>query len=304
LTARWPGRLAASCCAAAAVAFSGCGGPAPQQPLDAQLSQASSGARAAFDRGLLAEAVSLNEQALNRANLIDSQKDISEASYNLAACLIVLGQFGRADALLGDARIEAERAGLSTTDIVLLRAKVARLDGRAADASALADKVLSDPRSAASPGDRSAARVLKGELALARGDLAAARVELAAAEKEHIAGNPALMAGPAGLRAGIDLAAGAAAAAGAGFDRQADLLRQAKLYGEMVTALRRAGESYQAAGNAATAADRFFRAARSAAVQGDRAGALQFAQSAVELAGRAKDAALLQRSQRLLDSLR
>ena len=188
-------------CVSFALALPGCAaGPAPKQPLDAQYTQASTGAGVAFDRGLFSEAASLNEQALQRAVLIDSPREISDAEYNLAACLIVLGQFGTASSLLQDSQIEADRAGIATSDILLLCARTAQLETRAADASALADKLLSDPRSSAFPSDRSAAYVLKGELSLAHDDLAGARADLMSAEKEYRNPTPAVLAGPAGLR--------------------------------------------------------------------------------------------------------
>ena len=62
--------------------------PPPQPPLDAELSRASANARLAFDRGLLPQAVTLYAQALRRAEATDDARAISDASYNLAACLV------------------------------------------------------------------------------------------------------------------------------------------------------------------------------------------------------------------------
>lgn len=289
-----------------ALALVGCAARAPSPaPVDAEFGRQMDNARVAFDRGLYAPAARAYEQALARARVMDRPAEISRAAYGVGAARFALGEYHGADSALREAEIEADKAQLPRGDILLLRAKAAAADGRNDEAAAFAQSMLVDSRS--SPAQRAQGYVMVGEAALARGDLPAARSALQAAQSNSAGSDdPALLAGPAGLVAQID-ARGPAPAdalrAAAGFDRQAALLREAQLYGEMARALEHAGQAYLHAGDARAAADRWYRAARSAAAQGDRDGATRLARGALETASSADDPMLKQRSQQLLDEM-
>jgi tetratricopeptide (TPR) repeat protein len=285
----------------------GCGGPPPRPaPADVEFAQAMATARTSYDRGQVPQAVLFYERALRRAEARDDAADIGDAAYNLAVALVDDGQFGRAAGLLDAARAELARAGGRTTDVRLVRAKVARQLGDLGAAAAGAAGVARAPD--ATPAERCQAFVLLGQVSLdgrhagpVPTHITDARAALAAAGGPRAGGRlpprsrDALEAGVVGLEARLAEAAGDPARAGAAYDRQVTLARRAGMFADMSTALEAAGRSYAAAGDNAAAGDRLYRAARSLLAQGDADRGTAAAREAATAAGRSGDAELAAR---------
>jgi tetratricopeptide (TPR) repeat protein len=283
--------------AVAAAVVVGCGGcfggaRGPVQG-DVLLVQLNAAARAAFARGQVEQAQTFYDRALQRARAADDPSAIAGAAYDSAVCLVRLRQPQRAERLLVEAQRESARAGLGAGDILLVRARIAESEGRAAEAVSLADEVLAERHGAVKANQRLEAFVVKGLAALEAGDVRSASDALVRARAEGRRTDDAgALAGVMLLAARIDERSGRPADAARSYDAQADLLRRSALYADMVDALRRSAEAYRAAGMTAAAADRFYRAARSAAAQGDGAAARRIAGMAAGAAADAGDRAL------------
>ena len=275
-----------------------CNSPPPTgPPRDAVLTNAMTSGRLAFERGMNAEAVVLYRQALDRSREMDDAGAIADASYNLAASRVRAGDYAAAAASLLESEAEARRAGGNVADALLLRAKVARLNGSSSQAAALADRVFTDPAARPNTGHRVQAHVLKGEVAAEEKNWAVAeeesRLARAALGRAGNTASAALLAGVVGLRGRIALGRGDRTEAARLFDRRADLLRQARLYRDMADALADSGRAWMSLGKPAEAGPRFYRAARAAAAQGDAAGARSLLSQASDAAGAARDEGLL-----------
>lgn len=253
--------------------------------------------RLAFERGMNAEAVALYRRALDRAREMDNAVAIADASYNLAAAQVQAGDYAAAAAALLESEAEARRAGGNVADVLLLRAKVARLSGAPSEAVALADRVLADPASRPTAGHRVQAHVLKGEVAAEEGNwpVAEQQARLARNALGRIGdtASPALLAGVVGLRGRIARGRGDLAESARLFDRRADLLRRARLYRDMADAIADSAQVWMSLGRPAEAGPRFYRAARAAAAQGDAAGARSLLSQASDAARAARDERLL-----------
>ena len=273
-------------------------------PRDAVLTNAMTSGRLAFERGLNAEAVVLCRQALDRAREMDDAAAIADASYNLAAALVRAGDYAGAATALLESEAEARRAGGKLADVLLLRARVARLDRSPSEAVALADLVLTDRASRPTSAHRVQAHVLKGEVAAEEGNWPVAeqqaRLARNALGRTGDTVNPALLAGVVGLRGRIARGRGNLGEAARLFDRQADLLRRAHLYRDMADATADSAQAWTSLGRPDEAGPRFYRAARAAAAQGDAAGARSLLVRASDAAGAARDERLLA----LVDGLR
>ena len=252
-------------------------------------------ARLAFGRGFHAEAAVLYRQALDRAREMDDAGAIADASYNLAAALVQSGDYAGAAAALLESEAEARRSGRgNVADVLLLRARVARLSGTPAEAAAaLADRVMTDPASRPTAAHRVQAHVLKGEVAAEGGDWPAAeeqaRLARAALGRAGDTASPALLAGVVGLRGRIARGRGDVGEAARLFDRRADLLRRARLYRDMADAIADSARAWAVMGRPTEAGPRFYRAARAAAAQGDKAAARSLLSQASDAAGTAAD---------------
>jgi tetratricopeptide (TPR) repeat protein len=253
--------------------------------------------RLAFERGLNAEAAELFRQALDRAREMDDAAAIADASYNLAAARVQAGEYGRAAAALLESETEARRAGGNVADVLLLRGRVARLNGTPSEAVALADRVLADPASRPTAAHRVQAHVLKGEVAAEEEDWTAAEEQARRARgalgRAGDTASPALLAGVVGLRARIARGRGDLREAARLFDRRADLLRQARLYRDLVDAVADAAQAWASLGSPAEAGPRFYRAARAAAAQGDVGRFRSLLGQAADAAGATGDERLL-----------
>ncbi len=266
-------------------------------PRDAVLTNAMSSARLAFERGLNTEAVVLYRQALDRAREMDDASAIADAAYNFAAAILQSGANEQARLALLEAEAEARRGGGNLADVLLMRAKVARLNGATSEAVALAERVLTDRASSPTAGHRVQAHVLKGDVAAEERDWAAAeeqgRLAQDALGRAGDTVSPALLAGVVGLRGTIALGRGNLPAAARFFDRRADLLRQARLYRDMADAMAQSAGIWARLELPAEAGPRFYRAARAAGAQGDTARARSLLADAAASARAAKDHQLL-----------
>lgn len=244
-------------------AVAGCGSPPPPTaPVDAELDRASSSARSAFDRGELPEAAMLYGQALTRARALDDPREIADAAYNLAACLMEQSQLGRARELLHEAQWELKQINQNEDDVLLLEAKIAHEQGHDDEALALTDRLLSQPRPKEGAGPSVGVYLLRGRLAIDRHDMGTAIHELAAATAQSKTKDDRTTAGILGLTAQISLEQNKPALAAGQFDSQSQFFAAGGDYGGMGIALARAGNAYLAAGDPARAADRLYRAAR------------------------------------------
>lgn len=266
--------------------------PPKGPPVDTELAEANNAASLAYARGQTAQALTLYQHALDRARAMDDAAQIGSSAYNLAAVMIQARKYAPASVLLGEAERETLRAKTNVADVLLLEAKLARLQGDAGYAKLYTDAVLNGawppphpPTSEtmharqlpATPvplntqlGQRVLAHLIRGEVAIAEDNVQEAQSELTAAQRElPPSARPALRASVAGLTARVARESGRAPqVAASAFDRQVDLLREAHLYSEMASALADAGRAY-ASINSLIAADRFYRAGRSYFGQGN-----------------------------------
>jgi tetratricopeptide (TPR) repeat protein len=261
------------------------------------LTNAMSSGRLAFERGLNTEAVVLYRQALDRAREMDDASAVADTAYNLAAALVQAGVYEDARAALLEAEAETRRGGGNVADVLLMRAKVARLEGTTSEAAALADRVLADPASRPAPGHRVQAHVLKGEVAAEErnwpGAVEQARLAQEALGRAGDTVSPALLAGVVGLRGRIALGRGDLTAAAQFYDRRTDLLRQARLYRDMADAMAQSAGIWARLEKPGEAGPRFYRAARAAGAQSDAGRARSLLAQAEESARAAKDEQLL-----------
>jgi ATP/maltotriose-dependent transcriptional regulator MalT len=228
---------------------------------------------------------------------MDDAAAIADASYNLAAAQVRAGDYAGAAAALLESETEGRRARRNVADVLLLRARVARLNGTPAEAVALADRVLADRASRPATAHRVQAHVLKGEVAAEEGNwpVAEAQARLArnALGRSGDTASPALLAGVVGLRAQVARGRGNLAEAARLFDRRADLLRRGRLYRDMADAIADSAQAWASLGRTAEAAPRFYRAARAAAAQGDAARARSLLAQASEAVAATGDERLL-----------
>jgi len=274
-------------------AAAGCGTPPPvTTPVDAELDRSNSAARAAYDRGALSEAATLYEQSLSRSRAMDDAQEIADAAYNLAACLMEVNDLDRARQLLHEAEWELAKIGKNADDLLLLEAKIARQQGRNAEALALTDRLIAQPRPKGEPGPPVGVYLLRGRLALDRHDVGAALLELGAARTANAAHkdkpDDLATAGIFGLTAEISVEQKLMGPAATAFEMQAATLAMAADYSEMGMALGHAGNAYLAAGAPAVAADRLYRAARCLFSLGNTAQAHKFLDRASQAADAAK----------------
>jgi tetratricopeptide (TPR) repeat protein len=265
-------------------------------PKDEQLARVSRSARAAYDRSDNSQAIRLYAQALERARVLDHAVEIGNAAYNLAVSLIAAGQYERAESLLREAESSLTRAGENLADVLLVRARLARLRGNRDEAECWAEQVLARPESDPTREHTAQVALLRGGMAFDRGDAGGVAAALRAAEPIlKPAEDPALRAGLEQLRGQAALLEPAPLRAALSFDRAASLWRQAGHYRDLARALAQAGQAYADAGETALGGERFFRAARSGFAQGNRGTARRWLEEASRLARQSGDAWLQRR---------
>lgn len=119
----------------------GCRSSASDSPkLDSTLARFSEAGRESYAEGNVLDAVEEYRSAIHRAWLMDDPYESGTNAYNLAACLISIGETARAKDWLVDARVELTRAGSSAANVWLLEAKIAQEEGRLTESLALIDR--------------------------------------------------------------------------------------------------------------------------------------------------------------------
>ncbi len=283
-----------------------CAAPAPppdaKSRADPQVAQTMAVARRAYAQGDFAQAQALYRQALLRARAIDDAALAADAAYNLAVAEVALRNYDAADRWLREAGFDAARASTDTAEPLLLRAKVAYLRGRPAEAAAFADSIIG---SGAALPLRRQATILRGQIRAEAGDLDAARADLRAAGQPDAAapGAPAIAADAKKLEGTIARSEGDPARAAQLFDAEAELLRDAARYRDMGHAFARAADAYLKGGNAALAAQRYFLAARSLDGLGDAQAAKAHLAASIAAAAQAGDEGARARARELLDEI-
>jgi len=283
-------------------ACAGCSSPKVAKPVDPDINVISAAAMKAFARGQVEQAARQYARALDRARAADSAGDICDQAYDLAACLLILGQPDPARTLLQEAHAEALQLGRKDVDILLLEAKADRLAGQREEALRCVASILA-AEPPAEPANRLQALLIK---ALVRCD--AGQIPLIEqAEIRRLAleiSDPAIQAEVAYLAGCSDLLEKEFARAGTAFDHEAALLQKGGRFREMAQALVRAGDAFAQASQPQAAADRLYRAARCLAAQGDSLGALRQIEPALNAAKAAKQDNLVTRIVALFNSIK
>jgi len=264
--------------------------PSPEiQDTDPVITQLSTTARKQFDAGSVASAVSLYRRALERARAIDNSGEITGIAYNLAACLMQLGDVDGAATLLVEAEREARRSRGDAAPIILMSAQVARAQGNASAAQAALDRL---EQMDIAKEMRGHAYVIRAHLACDQNNAPAAEAFMNRARgyagKSSEPGLAGAIANANGRIAGLNKSWLEAAEA---FDREADMMQRAGRPADLAVALEKAGVNYLAAERAGLAADRFYRSARSSMAQGNYLDALRVIEQAAQLKPEAAESA-------------
>lgn len=289
----------------AVLVFSGCSTPPPPSPEKTELSRVTTTARTAYEQGSASQAARLYVRALKMARVQDDPVEIGNNAYNLAACLIAIGEYDGARNLLQEAKREFERVKRPVTMILFLDAKAARLQGNADEALALADQVLALLKEGDGGTYPLQVFLLKTQIACDRGDVAVSKAEFANAQKElKGAGDVILKADASGIAGRIALLENDPAHAAQEYDRQADYYKRAGKYHDMAVSLGSAGQAYLDANILLPSVDRFYRSARSLYAQGDELTALKMIESALASGEKAGDQDSLLRTKALFDEIK
>ena len=250
-------------CSVAAGIMAGCVTP-PMGSVavnDAEQKQLNEWGRAAFDQAEYERAAELFAESLSRAQLRDDDDAIRDAAFNLAASKGRLRQYADAREVLRRAHVAiVARPDDLNADCMLLDGYLAYRLGELEEARRITRLGLNRP------GDlRSAFYLLEAYLGCAAGDAAAARASLG---KAPIApGDLRLIAERAWINAEIAMLEGRPAEGARDFDQAAGAYRRIGHYVGMAESLAAASRAYDAAGDQASAANRWLRAGRSAKLQ-------------------------------------
>ena len=278
-----------------------CSAPERGEKGDAEVVHLSEAAQEAFRAGRVERAAVLYSETRNRACLLDDAAALADAAYNLAACLLVLGEADSARSCLAEALDELKRINGSPADALLLDAEAARLQGKTGEADRICLEVLSLPGKWAADSRRLQAILLRARLACEEGRIEEARARLG--EAERLISDvrlPRLHAEAARLQGELFRLSGSWQKAGASFDREAGHHKQAKVFREMAEALVRAGECYKNGDEMDIAVDRLYRAARSLYPQDLRESALAAVRLAAQAASESADTGSIRRCRDLL----
>lgn len=299
------------CCAAllAVILLTGCGTarPArePAEARDAYYHRMITSGHAAFERGDLARAAELYENAWVRAQVMDRPTALGTAAYNLALVKVALGDWTEAHRLLRAARAELERAGDPTAETWVLEAEVLRHLNQHDQAWALTDEALE--QFGGQRGFRSGEiqlRTLRALLALEQDNVERARPEFDRANALRTRGTPArLRARLAEVHGRLAWAADDPLAAAEAFDAEAQYYRAEGRFPDMARALVRSGQAYEAAQEWETAADRYVRAARHFMARDQRPEALRWLERAIPVVEQANNPELTRRVADLLEGV-
>jgi tetratricopeptide (TPR) repeat protein len=276
-------------CAIFLVGGVGCSSTPTEQSrskVDEEFERTSRAARMAFDNGKFQQAVSLYNQALERAYVLDDLNAIVDSQYNLAVCLTGLNSYVKALERVNQSKAELARAKQNIpADILLLEATIIYRMGKLDDAWQLTDMILLDP-GRLSEAIRSKTYFLRGLIAGERDDINQLRKEIVSLGEPSTVG---LRADREELVGRLAMAEGNWNEAIEAFDRTAEFRQDDFDYSEMVNALALAGRACEQAGKLSEASKRYLRAGRSAARQEENRDALNWLNRAEKLAGEAGD---------------
>jgi tetratricopeptide (TPR) repeat protein len=189
-------------------------------------------------------------------------------SYNLAVCLIRSGHYQASQELLEAAQTELVQAHANLADVLLVRGKLAALQGADGEALKFAEAVFEHPLSFPSPQHQVEARLLQSQLAAQQGELDRAKSLLQTVQQQRSTPYDDLVLAQIHRTSGhIQAEEKHFQAAAAAFDKEAAFSRRAKRFDLMAKALDRAAAAYEKSGHFGWAADRWFRAARSYSAQ-------------------------------------
>ena len=204
------------------------------------------------------------QSALDKARIANNAGEISRNAYNLAVCLLSESRYDEIRTLLAEADAESHGQGDNGFRHRLLEAEVCRRTGETNRALEIVGEVVGSLGRSASNDTRLECRLMLASLNCEIGRIDESKSELKAmsslirkTESERLKALAARVTGQALL------AEGRFAEAGAQFDSEAAWLQEADCFYEMAGALETAGRVYEQGGNAAAAADRYFRAGRS-----------------------------------------
>ncbi|MDA0578125.1 MAG: hypothetical protein O3B24_08500 [Verrucomicrobia bacterium] len=265
-----------------------CSSPPPVTS-DAVTAQFADSARAAFDRGAYSQAVRFYDLALHRARARDDGPEIARNAYNLAACQLALGKPEAARAALREALTEFGRWRMDAQPALLLDARATLAAGDPAEAGRILDLAFGACKTSA---QRVEVWLARGELAAAVGDADNAANALREADALRKAAAHATAPARQMLAGRVAAMQHHPTEAAQHFDSAAATAQQFGQLTSIPDGLRRAGEQYLLAGDARTATDRYFRAARSFHAQGNRVAALQAIEQGLAANTQAPDADL------------
>lgn len=244
-----------------------CGGGAPVDegpPPDRRLEQSNQAGTRALSLGQPAEAIKQYKVALARAYERDDAQAIGDVGYNLAVAQLRAGSTDDALRTARETRAELDRRRVTPpVELVLVQAAIAYRAGRADEALALAQEVLSRGPSA---DVATRAWFIRGAVMADRGDAAGLAQAIAAIPAST---SPDAEADRLELMGRANLLAGAADQALQNFDKAADQRRLALDYRGMARVLSFSGEAALKLGRTGDAAVYYLRAGRSALLQGD-----------------------------------
>jgi tetratricopeptide (TPR) repeat protein len=264
----------------------GCG-TAPQKshgpPGDVHLERLNRSARAAFANGQIDQAAQLYRRALDQALLRADAEAILDARYNLAACLMTLGEEDQALAIIEEAQAELKRDGRAIpADVLLLRATILYRSERYPAAWQVTEGIV---RQNAPPLVLQRTSFLQGLIADAIGDEVRLRMAI---ERMAPASEDTLVADRTELTGRLAMQEGRWDTAIAELDRAADLRRQNLDYRRMAICLALSAKSCEKSGRLEDAARRYLEAGRSATLSGAKAEAVQWLNNAIRLSDAAE----------------
>jgi tetratricopeptide (TPR) repeat protein len=275
--------LAAGMLMAAGWLAAGCG-TSPKQPagppVDTNLERLNRAARAAFENGQIDQAAQLYRRALDQALMRAEAVAITDARYNLATCLMTMGEESRALEMVEQAQAELTRDGRAIpADVHLLQATILYRSGRNSEAWQVTDGIV---RENPSPPPLVLQRTyfLRGLIADAAGDVARLR---AAIERMPPVSDSTLQADRSELTGRLAMLEGRWDEAVTALDDAAGLRRQDLDYRRMAISLALSARACEEAGRTEDAARRYLEAGRSAALSGEKANAVQWLDNAVRL---------------------
>jgi tetratricopeptide (TPR) repeat protein len=296
--------LAAGMLMAAGWLAAGCG-TSPKQPagppVDTNLERLNRAARAAFENGQIDQAAQLYRRALDQALMRAEAAAITDARYNLATCLMTMGEESRALEMVEQAQAELTRDGRAIpADVRLLQATILYRSGRNSEAWRVTDGIV---RENASPPPLVLQRTyfLRGLIADAAGDDTRLREAI---ERMPPVSDSTLRADRSELTGRLAIREGRWDEAVTALDKAAGLRRQDLDYRRMAISLALSARACEGAGRTEDAARRYLEAGRSAALSGEKADAAEWLGKAMRLSEDSSSSKIGQEARHYLDKMK